>query len=890
MSRHLSPVRKALQGGRLSPGSGSLTQTGDLIDDAYRTKYVPNYAGQFTAANLEYLSIADNASLSSPETSFGVFVWVRADAVATTMAVVAKYVFATDNREYILRHNHTTNRFEWQVSSDGTSGALTTVVAETLGNVATDTWYFVSGWYSSDDDTVNVAVNLGGTDSESHSGGGFDGTAAFEVGAQSGGTGRWDGRIGPVLFAKRVLTAAERTWLYNGGTARRSGELGIAGTDGANLNSDNSVISYWDMNEVSGTRYDAIGTNDLTDNNTVTRAEGAGFLADEGDGEQSRLTYDDIVLAKSPAGYWPLSESSGNALDLSGNGNDGTVTIGAGVRGARSLLNDGMGSSIDFDGSATFITSPIADTSTTNWTLEAWVQLDSLSQLGIIACVGDDSGGFAIGVGNGAGSTGDKLSILCPGVGWGDPDYTFESTSTRYYIALTRSTGNLIAYVNGELTGAEVALTPSTPDSVVTIGGEDDGAGAPRLFFNGHIQKVAHHATAFTAAQVAENYEAGLRQLSETWQGSTRRTGVYGAYTNLVTNGGGETDATSWTVRGGGTVARATSDSKFGSASIEVGTSASGDGTIWDNGLLPATQSQVYAVSGWLKAKAAGDVGKTVTVIVESTGGTYEQLVNTGHVLTADWAEFTGSGTWANAAHTKATIALFDASGQSGYDFYADGLQYVASSIPLPYVETDGATAAAVAGRIQIPSTGMSATAGAVVGRWKLGYNSTDTLPTAFIFMDWFKDGNDFMNFDVGVDQLGQWRFFRRSGGVDATKSITKTFSEGDDLAIAFSWDANSHQAAFGGGAFSSGASIPSVGLTGNIDIGSGDAGLGANRNAHSDCHWQAFYGPGGQLLGDADSAYINSLGNDASWEDMPLKEHLVGFWDGHSFTYTSFV
>lgn len=60
------------------------------------------------------------------------------------------------------------------------------------------------------------------------------------------------------------------------------------------------------------------------------------------------------LLDLTPSGYWPLGEASGNALDLSGNGNNGTVTIGAGVRDAAALDDAGDGA-IDFDGAATKI-------------------------------------------------------------------------------------------------------------------------------------------------------------------------------------------------------------------------------------------------------------------------------------------------------------------------------------------------------------------------------------------------------------------------------------------------------------------------------------------------------------------------------------------------------
>ena len=55
------------------------------------------------------------------------------------------------------------------------------------------------------------------------------------------------------------------------------------------------------------------------------------------------------VTSLTPAGQWGLGESSGNALDISGNGNHGTVTIGAGSRDYAALDDAGDGA-INFDG------------------------------------------------------------------------------------------------------------------------------------------------------------------------------------------------------------------------------------------------------------------------------------------------------------------------------------------------------------------------------------------------------------------------------------------------------------------------------------------------------------------------------------------------------------
>lgn len=59
------------------------------------------------------------------------------------------------------------------------------------------------------------------------------------------------------------------------------------------------------------------------------------------------------------AGYWRLGEESGDALDSSGNGNDGAVTLGAGTRNAKALEDGGDGSLL-YDALATLVSIPDA--------------------------------------------------------------------------------------------------------------------------------------------------------------------------------------------------------------------------------------------------------------------------------------------------------------------------------------------------------------------------------------------------------------------------------------------------------------------------------------------------------------------------------------------------
>ena len=75
-------------------------------------------------------------------------------------------------------------------------------------------------WHDAASNTTNIQVNDGTVDSVSHSGGVYNGTADFALGALFIGTPSYhfDGLVDEVGFWKRVLTSQERTDLYNSGS------------------------------------------------------------------------------------------------------------------------------------------------------------------------------------------------------------------------------------------------------------------------------------------------------------------------------------------------------------------------------------------------------------------------------------------------------------------------------------------------------------------------------------------------------------------------------------------------------------------------------------------------------------------------------------------------
>lgn len=188
-------------------GSNELTDTNTVTSDTGKI----NDARQFTAANSEYFTIADNASISTGDIDFTFAAWVYLDSKAANRRIIAK----TDNgsnTEYQLTYRQSVDRFDFYIAN-GTIG----VEANNLGSPSTATWYFIVAWHDSVANTMNIQVNNGTADSGATGGTGPTDTAQdLQVGRLA--SEYMDGRIDEIAFWKRTLSDSERTQLYNGGS------------------------------------------------------------------------------------------------------------------------------------------------------------------------------------------------------------------------------------------------------------------------------------------------------------------------------------------------------------------------------------------------------------------------------------------------------------------------------------------------------------------------------------------------------------------------------------------------------------------------------------------------------------------------------------------------
>lgn len=199
-----------------SVGTNHLTPTGGANPGPSQTTGIINNGAQFTAANSEYLIVADTAALSVADVDFSVSLWVRLDTKATTQGIFAKAAAADTVAalEYRLLYNTATDRFNWLVSN---GVAATTVVANALGAVSVATWYHIVVWHDSVNNVIGIRVNDTAQDTAAHTVGCQDGAGAFKIGTTGAIMNFLNGKVDEVGFWKKVLSTAERTQLYNGG-------------------------------------------------------------------------------------------------------------------------------------------------------------------------------------------------------------------------------------------------------------------------------------------------------------------------------------------------------------------------------------------------------------------------------------------------------------------------------------------------------------------------------------------------------------------------------------------------------------------------------------------------------------------------------------------------
>lgn len=211
-------------------------------------------AASFAAEDGSWLECASNPSLQTGDVDFTWAMWVYCTSVEEYSMFLSK---GQTDSEYEFRRHVSQNK----VSFVGHGGAIALTLENSL---ILNTWHFLIGWHDAQTNTLNIQVNNGSINSQNYIDPNVPNSDPLRLSKRGDGF-PFSGCEDSIGFWKRVLTPTERTWLYNAGAGRSYSDLAdsVASISAGLL--DDNLVSWWDMDEVSGTRYDSHGDNHLSE-------------------------------------------------------------------------------------------------------------------------------------------------------------------------------------------------------------------------------------------------------------------------------------------------------------------------------------------------------------------------------------------------------------------------------------------------------------------------------------------------------------------------------------------------------------------------------------------------------------------------------------------------
>jgi len=199
-----------------SHGTNHLADNNTVLNDAAGKK---SNAASFVTANSEWLSIASNASLQTGDIDFTVGLWVKVTG-ASTVRFAGKADAAGSASEWYLEGLEFSGQYYPTFSIKNNSLALNNDI------INANTWAFVVAWHDATANKIYIQVDNGSPASENLASGPTAAADGFSIGrAGERAANYMGGLIDEVFLYKKVLTAAQRTWLYNAGAGRTYGDL-----------------------------------------------------------------------------------------------------------------------------------------------------------------------------------------------------------------------------------------------------------------------------------------------------------------------------------------------------------------------------------------------------------------------------------------------------------------------------------------------------------------------------------------------------------------------------------------------------------------------------------------------------------------------------------------
>ena len=179
-------------------------------------------AANFVRANNEYLSFNDPDEFRPGNTDFSIAFWFKLSSANLTTDQHVWGVWKTapsDNREYFLFWKGGHKRMRFYTSEDGATDS--SYLGSDKNNFVADTWYHMVVCHDAGNDQRLMYIDGDLDNSDSYSGGVYQGDGTLNLGSTQNSTANLDGAIDEWGFWSRVLSAAEAAELYNSGDGKQ---------------------------------------------------------------------------------------------------------------------------------------------------------------------------------------------------------------------------------------------------------------------------------------------------------------------------------------------------------------------------------------------------------------------------------------------------------------------------------------------------------------------------------------------------------------------------------------------------------------------------------------------------------------------------------------------
>jgi len=367
-------------------------------------------------------------------------------------------------------------------------------------------------------------------------------------------------------------------------------------------------------------------------------------------------------------------------------------------------------------------------------------------------------------------------------------------------------------------------------------------------------------------------------------------TGVWESTTNLIKNGGFESNTSNWSESigsgGAGSMTRITSDSKFGSASADFSITNTTAFNVFLNQYYSYNTapyfntSDQYTLSFWAKW-----IGGATTwhVGIQDSSATNAVMSLVNFTPTSTWQRFTFTFTPLQTGNQP--DIYFGANPLAISEIHVDGVQLEQKGYATPYVDTNSSTASRGAARVQAPTNDINTTQGWMAERVRMDVSSSADANQTLGYIA--IDSNDRLILRTGSG--GTWQIFSWVSGVDVgSTSVTSSYSVGTIVTAVYYWTSTTLNISINGSAFTSVSrgALQSGNVT-DFDIDSqGTTGDWLD----GDTFWTA---AGTGTLSNADASTLNALGStDPTFSGLQALDSGTAsptmLWDGNNTTYAS--